>query len=209
MSARRLKSTILLAGVAANGLILIAWTQQWFTVALALDQAGGGPVVVGGDVAAAGLSALALAGLALVGALSIAGPAFRLVLGVLQALIGATVTLSSVLAIADPVSASAAAVTEATGVSGESSVASLVQSASTSAWPYLAAVLGVLGVALGVAIVVTVRRWPQSSRKYQAAQFDPESRSAIDPADRGAQAREPDAIADWDALSDGGDPTSR
>lgn len=206
MSPRRLKSTLLLAGIAANGLILIAWTQPWFTASLATDQTGGGTIVVGGDVAAPGLSALALAGLALVGALSIAGPAFRVVLGVLQALIGATVTLSSLLAIADPVSASAAAVTEATGVSGESSVAALVASVWASAWPYLAVALGLLGVALGVAIVVTVRRWPQSSRKYQAARFGEEGRDAADPAD---EPRQPDAIADWDALSDGGDPTSR
>lgn len=199
---------MLLAGIAANGLILIAWTQPWFTVALASDQVGGGSVVAGGEVAAPGLSALALAGLALVGALSIAGPAFRVVLGVLQALIGATVTLSSVLAIADPVAASAAEVTEATGVSGESSVTALVQSVSASAWPFLAAFLGIVAVGLGVAIVATVRLWPQSTRKYQSARVDEDTAGPAS-AGRTAPTRAPDPIADWDSLSDGGDPTSR
>jgi len=215
---RRLKSTILLAGVVANALILLAWTQTWVIVTLTADELGGARVIVGGDIAAGGLSALALAGLALVGALSIAGAVFRVVLGALQALIGATVALTSVLAIGDPAGAAARAITDSTGISGTSSVQNLVESAALTAWPWFAAAVGVISAAIGVAIIATVRRWPAATRKYQAARFtstdgSPVDRGTPDGADSvssaGAAVREPDAIGDWDALSDGADPTSR
>jgi len=212
VSPRRLKSTILLAGVVANALILLAWTQTWVIVTLTADEVGGSRVIVGGDIAAGGLSALALAGLALAGALSIAGPVFRVVLGALQALIGATVALTSVLAIGDPASAASRAITDSTGISGASSVQNLVESAAVTAWPWFAAVVGVISVAIGLAIMATVRRWPAATRKYQAARStsaDGSPDGADTGAGAGAAVREPDAIGDWDALSDGADPTSR
>lgn len=215
MAPRRLKSTTLLAGVVANALILLAWTQTWVIVDLTADELGGARVIVGGDIAAGGLSALALAGLTLVGALSIAGPVFRVVLGALQALIGATVALTSVLAIGAPADAASRAITDATGISGDSSVQSLVESATLTAWPWFAAAFGVISVAIGVVIIGTVRRWPAATRKYQTARFTSADGSPVDgstldgAADADAAVREPDAIGDWDALSDGADPTSR
>lgn len=210
MAPRRLKGTILVAGVVANALILVAWTQAWVVVDLTADELGGARLVVGGDMAAGSLSALALAGLALVGALSIAGPVFRVVLGALQALIGGTVAFTSTLAIGAPADAASPTITDATGISGDSSVQSLIESAALTPWPYLAAAVGVLSVAIGVAIIATVRRWPAATRKYQAARFTSADGTPVDASTLdGAAVREPDAIGDWDALSDGADPTSR
>ena len=215
MAPRRLKSTILLASVVANALILLAWTQTWVIVTLTADELGGARVIVGGDIAAGGLSALALAGLALVGALSIAGPVFRVVLGALQALIGATVAFTSVLAIGDPAGAASRAITDSTGISGASSVQGLVESATLTAWPWFATTVGVISVAIGVAIIATVRLWPAATRKYQTAAFTNADGTPADgstvggAAGSGSAVREPDAIGDWDALSDGADPTSR
>lgn len=208
MPARRYKSRALLAGVAVNALVLMAWTQTWLTVTLVADELGGSSIAVGGEIAAGGLAALALAGLALVGALSIAGPVFRVILGILQSVLGATVVLSSVVAIADPIAMSASAVTDTTGVSGENSVAGLVASATLTPWPFIAGLLGVLGVSLGIAIVISSRRWPGPSRKYQAV---PTAASAIEePLETSRESPgSSDAIADWDSLSDGADPTAR
>ena len=50
----------------------------------------------------------AIAALALVGALSIAGLVFRIVLGLLQALIGLGVVVSGAVALSDPLSAARA-----------------------------------------------------------------------------------------------------
>lgn len=189
MSPRRLRLTLMLAGVALNGLIFAGWTQQWLSVELQ-----SGPVLrVDGDVAAPAVSTLALTGLALIGALAIAGPVFRVVLGALQALLGATIGLSAGLAIAGPVAASSAAVTKATGIAGDSSVAALVASAGVGAWPYLTLAAAALLVVLGVLTVAWARRWPASSRKYSAVRTEAVASG--------------DAILDWDALSSGDDPT--
>lgn len=193
---RGLKNFTLLIGLLLSGLILLAWTGQWYSITLTGSENAQVAISITGDIAAPALIALALAGLALVAALAIAGPFFRAVLGVLQALIGVTVALSSFLAINDPVKASADAITKATGVSGSASVARLVVNVSASPWPWFALVVGAVSFALGIFVVGSSRRWPGSSRRYQPAR--------LDPADPGAN-----AVSDWDTLSGGSDPTSR
>jgi hypothetical protein len=197
---------LLVAGIAASGLTLIAWTQTWFVVTLVPDELGGDDIAIAGDVAGGGLAALGLAGLALVGALAIAGPVFRVVLGALESLIGITVLLSVIAALADPVRVSGPAVTEATGVSGAESVTRLVQSVAISPWPWIAVVLGFATLAVGAAIIATSRRWPGSPGKYQAVRLSAEDANATHTAESPI---EPDSVADWDSLSDGSDPTSR
>ncbi|MHB1171506.1 MAG: Trp biosynthesis-associated membrane protein [Lacisediminihabitans sp.] len=194
--ARRLKSLSLLGAIALSALTLLAWTQPWFTVLLSGTDVSRQPIVVTGEVAAPGLAALSLAGFALVAALAIAGPFFRVVLGVLQAVIGGCVVLSGGLAVADPANASAAAVTKISGVSGADSVAALVASAGETAWPWIAILLGVVTVLLGAFVVLTGRRWPGSARRYQPVRFE-EAETSANP------------VSDWDRLSGGSDPTSR
>jgi len=189
MSARRLKLSILLAGLALNAVIVLAWTQLWITVVLDDGQV----LDVAGDVAAPAVSTLALSGLVLVGALAIAGPVFRVVLGVLQSLLGATITLSGAIALLAPAAASSAVVTAATGVAGAETVGALVATATLTAWAWVATAGGVLLVALGVATVATARRWPDSSRKYSALRTEPVESG--------------DPVQDWDTLSSGDDPT--
>ena len=189
MSARRIKLTLLLAGIALSGLIFLAWTQQWFSITL--DD---GPVLrVDGDIGAPAVSTLALTGLVLIGALSIAGPFFRAVLGVLQALLGATIVLSGVLALMDPIAASSAVITEATAVAGKEAVAGMVASAAVTAWPWVSTISGALLTILGVVVLMTGRLWPGSSRKYSAV--------------RTRAVGGGDPVEDWDSLSSGEDPT--
>ena len=191
---RRYKSRIILAATVLGVLTLISWTQTWFTVVLS----DGATLPVDGQVGAPALSALALTSLVLVGALSIAGPFFRIVFGVLQALIGVAIVFSAVLAVSAPVSAAGPAISEATGVAGDESVAALVVSIALTPWPWLALVSGAVIVLLGAAIVVTGRRWPGgSTRKYQSS-----TRLEPAPAER-------TAVDDWDSLSGGDDPTTK
>lgn len=197
-NARRLKSTLLGAAILVNVGVLASWTQNWLTVTLAPAAGHKGTIDVVGSVAAPALSALALAGLALVGALAIAGPVFRIVLGILEAVIGACVGYSALAALLDPAAAGAGAVTEATGVAGSSSVGALVESSSLTAWPVITLILGVLLAIVGLATAVTFRAWPGSSKKYQAVRFveaDPDA--------------EADPVVTWDDLSRGDDPTRK
>ena len=191
MSPRRLKLTSILLGIVLSAAVMLAWTQLWFTADLETGQS----LEVAGDVAAPALTALALSGLALAAALALAGTVFRVILGGLQAAIGALVVTSAVMALADPVAASSRAITDATGVSGSESVAALVTSVVATAWPAVALAAGILMALLGVFTAVTARRWPASSRKYQAVRMAPADGES--------------SIGDWDALSDGRDPTSR
>lgn len=226
---RRLKNYTLIAGLALSGLTLLTWTGQWYSLQLTRSEDGHPTLAITGDVAAPGLVALALAGLALVAALAIAGRFFRIVLGVLEALIGFTIALSAILAEADPISASEAAISAATGVGGKRSVADLVSSVSQTAYPVIAIVVGVALFFLGIAILVTGHRWPGSSNRYRQPvrlapldddafdsgdPLEPESTKRGQPADSAAadpEAADPaaDAVSDWDSLSGGADPTSR
>ncbi|MCC6855102.1 MAG: Trp biosynthesis-associated membrane protein [Microbacteriaceae bacterium] len=190
MTPRRLKLASILAGIALSALTLLAWTQRWYVITLETGQS----LAVDGDVAAPALTALALSGLALAAALAIAGGFFRVVLGLLQASLGALIITSAAIAIADPVVASERAITDETGVAGRESIANLVSVVAASLWPYATLALGILLTVLGLAIVASSRRWPESSRKYSATTLENE-------------AGERSAVGDWDALSDGRDPS--
>lgn len=191
MDPRRLRLLTILAIPVFAAITLLSVTQTWWTVEVA-DRS----LEIAGTVASPALSALALASFALTAALAIAGPVFRIVMGVLQTAIGATVVLAAYNSIHDPIATSASIITEATGVAGEQSVASLVENVAFTAWPTVAIVGGALSLLVGVFVLITARRWPVASRKYQQVRLE-------DPnAPR-------DSVGDWDALSDGSDPTER
>ena len=193
---RRLKAISLIVTILLSALTLLAWTMTWFQVVLGGGESASTEISVTGEVAAPALAALGLAGLALVAALAIAGPVFRMVLGVLEVAIGACVAWSAWGAISDPVAASAPLVTETTGISGARSVDTLVESVAVTAWPAVTILVSVLMVITGIFIVATARRWPGPTSRYQ-----------------GIRVEDPDAprtsVSDWDSLSDGSDPTSR
>ena len=206
-SGRRLKSAAILATVLLAALELTASTQPWFGLSLVPSVSDGSDLSVVGTVAAPALSALALAGLALAAALAIAGPAFRVVLGVLQLVLGASVVLAAATALGDPVRAGSSLVSDATAIAGQESVAALVASSSSTAWPVVALVCGVLTALLGAVVLVTVRRWPDARRK-RASRFEP-----VDAHGHGASTLETedgtiDPVVSWDDLSRGDDPTS-
>jgi hypothetical protein len=187
MTAARLRLTIVLAGILVAGLALLAWTQPWFD--LVLD--GGQPLSVPGQAAAPALSALGLASLALVGALSISGRGVRVALGILETVIGVGIVVVASGALASPAAASASTITASTAVSGPESIAALVTSVSVSPWPWVGVAAGALTALVGIAVLVTGGRWPGPTRKYEAASTD----------DTGTP------VGAWDSLSDGSDPT--
>lgn len=193
---RRLKTSLLVSAVLVDALILAAWTQSWLSISLVGSGPHSGSLDVVGSVAAPALSALALAGLALVAALAIAGPVFRIILGALETVIGGCVAYSAVNVLVSPGTAGAAAVTEATGVAGSQSTADLVAATSLTAWPVITLVLGVLLAIAGIGTVITHRRWPGPSRKYQAVRLE-----QVDAAPNA------DPVGAWDDLSRGEDPT--
>ncbi|WP_043669640.1 Trp biosynthesis-associated membrane protein [Clavibacter michiganensis] len=194
---RRTKSLALLLVLATSAATFLGWSQDWSTLRIG----GQAPalVPVAGEVAAPALSALALSSLALAGALAIAGRALRVVLGVLQALIGLTVALTALTAVVGPVQAGEAAVTTVTGVAGSAPVADLVVGWTTTPWGPVTLVAGIASALTGVLVAVTGPRWPTGRSRYDA----PEAASAARIVPR------EDPVAAWDSLSGGADPTRR
>jgi uncharacterized membrane protein (TIGR02234 family) len=207
MKAARLKLPVVVATVLGSALALLSWSQTWFELRLAdaPAQGGGEAIAVAGSVASPALAALALAGLALVAALAIAGPAIRVVLGLLEIVLGGCLLLATALTLGSPVAAVAPAVTDATGVTGAQPTAELVASVTATAWPVAAIAGGVLLVVAGLAVLVTGTRWPATSRRYRGARLA--DAGAVAPTDAGDRAASDRAIDDWDELSRGDDPT--
>lgn len=194
MTPRSTKLLAVLGGLALSGVGLLAYTQTWVDVRVSSPQGGAVGVAAAGSQAAPALSALSLAGLALFGAITIAGPVFRAILGVLAVILGGCIVLSSILVVTDPIGSAQTAITKVTGVDGARSVSGIVLRHSVTAWPWVALVGGVLMAAVGVFVLVTSRRWPASTRRYQAVRLvDPDA-----PAD---------PVATWDTLTTGVDPT--
>ena len=180
----RIKALSILAVLVLSGLTFLAWSQSWGSLLIAGGTTTEASLDVPGSAAAPALSALGLAGIALAGALAIAGPIIRIVLGALEVLLGASVLWSALGALNDPVAAGASVVTTSTGVAGLGSIRELVTAGPASPWPAVTVVLGIAMMIAGIAVVATVRRWPAASRKYQAVTFEGAGgRQSGDPAD--------------------------
>jgi uncharacterized membrane protein (TIGR02234 family) len=187
--ARRLRLyTILAIGLVA-ALTLLTTTQTWWTLHLATRT-----LTIAGTVAGPALAALALCTLVLAAALALAGPVFRLILGLLQLLLAFTIVFTTILSLANPDQPSESAVQSATGIAGTSSIDHLIRSVTLTPWGFVAVALGVIAFILGLWLLLTFRVWPSASRRYQAVRFQPANGPR-------------DAVIDWDALSDGTDPT--
>ncbi|WP_295791168.1 Trp biosynthesis-associated membrane protein [uncultured Microbacterium sp.] len=194
---RRARSTAVLAMLAAGAIGVIASTQTWIDVTL--DDGAQQTLAVPGAEALPVLTPLSLAALALGAALSIVGPVLRYVFGALGVLIAAMVGVGTTqLLVSPPVSATAATVTDATGISGTDAVASLVTDLSLTPWPAVTLLAQLVLAAASVFTLVTARRWASgASRKYRTA------------TEAGADTVRPhDAIDSWDDLSRGDDPTA-
>lgn len=189
MTPSRLRLLSMAAILLVAGLVALSWSQTWFLLRLS-----GAEYPVGGAVAGGALLPLALASLCVLAALALAGPVFRVLLGVLDALLGVCVVTVSAWALSDPVRASLPALVDATGLSGnEEAFLQEVASTVTTPWPGVGLAAGVLMILVGLGVAVTSRAWPVSGRKYSRVR-------AVD--------AETGAVADWDALSEGDDPTA-
>lgn len=201
----RPRGKLLLLGLIAlaGAVALAAATQTWVVVDLLAGAAAFDRLEVSGQELNPSLSPIAIAGLASALALTIAGPVFRRVLGVLAALLGAGIVALGLLALIDPRAEAASAVATATGIAGDAQY-ELVRSVAATTWPSLAVAAGVLLATAGVLVLVLGGAWRAAGRRYQSA-----GAVADGSATAGAAAGDaaPDRISEWDQLSDGDDPS--
>lgn len=182
-------------------LLLIAATQVWVHLGLVEGAAAVGLVSVTGQQIATGVMPMSLALLAIAVTLTIAGRVMRVVLAVLAVTFGGWIAVVSFVSSGgarnDLVAAAGAELSQVTGL-GASEHPAIVADATSTAWPVVSAVAGVLIVAIGVSVFIVGRGWKSGGRKY-------ESGKSV----RGAsiKTQTSDRISDWDSLSDGDDPS--
>ncbi|SJN11412.1 Tryptophan-associated membrane protein [Leucobacter sp. 7(1)] len=177
----------------AGGVGLMAGAQPW--VSFMLDGTHELVPVTGHEVNPA-LSPVAIALVAAALALTIAGPVFRRVLGGLVVLLGAGLVALTAGVIANPLAAVTGKITELTGITGGAATNAVVWS-QLSTWAWVSVFAGVAAAVIGLLVVVFGGRWVTGGRKYDTGG------AASKRADGGT-----DRISDWDALSDGDDPTA-
>ena len=192
---------LLILGIAAAGLLALLTTMQtWVTVQFAPGVAAVEDLSLTGQGLNSSLTLISLAALAATLVLTIAGRVFRWLIGVLVAALGAGLAALGIGVWISPIEQAAFQIGEVTGISGEAQ-AELVSESGASVWPLVTAALGVVLAILGVLVVVTSGRWKSAGRKYDTDHAAPASR----PESR--EATNNDRISEWDALSDGDDPT--
>lgn len=191
---RRARLIAVLGFLIAGGIGIISSTQTWITVQRADTEQ---PLLVAGADALALLAPLSLAVLALGAAMSIAGRALRYVFAVLGGA-GAVVLILGTLPILfdTPLAAVAPALTEATGLSGDKALGSIVTTLEPTAWVPAALVAWIVLLLASVFVLGTAHRWKTGGRRYeQPSTAHHEHTGPLDPIDS------------WDELSHGTDPT--
>jgi uncharacterized membrane protein (TIGR02234 family) len=197
VTARRELVAVLAAAVLGAALTLFAGGQEWATIT-ATPRPPLPPVtdaVTGAEVAPLAPAA-ALVLLAAAGALLAVRGAGRVVVGLLMVLAGAGIAWSSgrVLGGADVVTDRLLSL----GVPASALTTDLVP-----AWPVVAVLGGVLGIAAGLLAVVRGRRWPAMGRRYER----PDGTASGPAGPVPAATEEQRAQSAWTALDRGEDPT--
>lgn len=192
-SPRRARVGAVLSALGCALALFAVAAPKWFTTEVpgVVDRLV--EVSVTGTGAVPALGGVALVLLAAGGALGIVGPVGRRVVGGLWVVAGAVAAWSTLEAIGSPAAAlrgPAAAATGVGAVGGEVSVAP---------WPYAALVLAVVVLALGLWHLAGLGPWPMPGSRHARAGAGATPTVSDD---------EADPTRDWDALSEGDDPTS-
>ncbi len=190
MSLRR--AHVVLALLVGGGAAVAAGSRTWVEASSAADGPLGplGAQVTGAQAAPL-VTAAALVALAAGGALALSGRVTRLVALVLGALAGIGVLVPTVAVLTSPAGAALRGLAEGSGVFGGIDPQGV--RATTTAWPVVALVAGVVVVVAATAGLTQARRWDAVTR-FESPGSAP-VRAGTSPGD------------DWDALTRDEDPT--
>lgn len=204
----RNKWALILAIAVLGGGSLIIGSQGW--VQYDITQLGVDETIglgaVSGHAANPALSPVAVAALVAALVLAIAGSVFRRILSALIVLLGAGIAYGGYSVLADPIAAVRGTATEHTGLVGDAVDAATI--ATVTIWPSVVIVTGALIAVLGLVALFVSGGWGAGDRKYASA--SEKANATAQTASGGRKSSKqagPDRISDWDALSDGDDPT--
>lgn len=184
-----------LAGIAVAGaLALLGGSQSWITFLLPGSHT---VEAINGHQVNAALSPVAIAIVAAALALTIAGRVFRRVLGTLVLLLGAGVVAIASGAVVAPLLSAAGRITQLTGIAQGADEANVVW-IQVSGWVWVTAAAGLIAAVLGALVMLFSGGWGVAGRKYE---------DTAQPTRGDAGEPKGDRISDWDALSQGEDPS--
>ena len=189
------KRMVMLLGVIGAVLALATSTRTWITVQPEVGSVKIPLIEVAGSDASAAIAALAVVALAGSLAALIAGKIARYVISGILLLVGGGIIASALAVLGNPVTAAAAKVGEATGLS------TAAGDYQVSFWPYVAACAGLVLVVNALILAVAGRTWA-GSKKYSR-----DAATAADSTEPAAPTGRIDEIDGWDSLSRGEDPT--
>ncbi|WP_170228559.1 Trp biosynthesis-associated membrane protein [Nesterenkonia populi] len=194
MLERLTRRNLVLAALAAGGILFAATTQTWVLAEGLGETSAVQEAVIPGTEISDLVTAMALVGLAGALAVSIARRVLRYVIAAVLLGAGVLALVQIVGVILDPAGASLAALGETTGTTEPA------ESYDLGVAVYAAAAGAGLMVLCGAALLAVVGRWQdaKASKKY--------SRTASSSPGE-ADGEEPDEFDLWDGLSQGDDPT--
>ncbi|NNG41222.1 Trp biosynthesis-associated membrane protein [Flexivirga sp. ID2601S] len=181
------KRTVLLSGVLAVALLLLANSRTWVEGSVSDAVVQSAHTTASGGKAAPAVLAATLVGAAAVLAAITTGRIARWIAAVIAVLAGVVAIVATLVVIRGPKGALRDSATSLTGHTGDQAV-----TAHLTFWPWVGLLGGVLLLLTGGLAVIGARAWSGLSSRYDA------------PAARKAATR-----SDWDLLSDGEDPTDR
>lgn len=194
----RSKRSLIIALLLGAGVLLLASTQEWARFSLAEGAATVEEITVTGQQMLAGAMPISIALIAVAVTLAISGRVLRIALAVATILLGGGLGVVCVQRVFDSqaglIASASAQLAEVTGF-GDAEHAGIVSEAHLTVWPAVAAAAGLAVAVLGVVVLFVGRRWSTGGRRYDT---------------RPSEEREQgdgDRISDWDAISDGDDPT--
>lgn len=183
----RRRAVLLLLALGALALVfsMPVWVHAEGSSALADDV----DLAVAGTTAAPAVSAAALVLAAAALALGLVGPIARWIVVVVVAASGLVVTVGALAVARNPVASASAEAARVTGV------AQVHGDVTVTAYPWIAAVVGLLAVTTAVGAAVAARGWPATGRRHErvpgtdAADDDPAA--LWDETTRGTEADRP------------------
>lgn len=134
----------------------------------------------------------------------------QVVVFALLAILGGASALASAQVLSSPTQFAGAELAQILGFSDAASIDAATTSAATTAWVGLCVALGVLSALVALLSIHPSRTWTPRARRYDRAGRGTTGRRT--PSETGATTGSPpepsDRIDDWDALTEGTDPTS-
>lgn len=196
MNYQRFKAYTILLVILLSALVLLSWSQTWFTFSSSILPSGE-PITSSGQNVAPALAAFSLLNFALTAALALAGRVLRKILSVVLCISSAAIVWIAIAAFSDPIGSSINLLTTLSGLSDITSLSAMVISVDISTWVYLAPISGFFLIVTGIISFFTSAKWVTNSKKYDRS--SPKQAHKIPSGE---------LIDQWDALSAGEDPTT-